>query len=221
MGAVQSRLGRLELHRGIHIRTFSKANDSLCPDEVHIESAIYSVLTPQHGCATQHFVSRFVVSFSLNKEMYADLIEAEFIGVIVVKNYVTGNEISARCLTTHWDLWKGRCLEAGKRYVFEAIGELPSKSPCSLRTRSGGVYYEFRVRFCRVGDCTRLSSFEKALEVWNPYLVAEEPRSGLNHTNDLTSEMIGATVELGRRQTAFIRYPDQCYDGIKLEMSTP
>jgi hypothetical protein len=221
MGAVQSFLGRLELHHGIPVCTFSEANDSLCCDKIHIESAIYSVLTPQNGCATQHFVSRFVVSFILSKEVYADSIEAEFVGVIVVKNYVTGNEISARCSTTHWDLRKGRCLEARKRYVFEAIGELPSKSPCSLRTRSGGVYYEFRVRFCRVGDCTGLSSFEKALEVSNPYLVAEEPRPGLNHTNDLTLEMIGATVELGKRPTAFIRYPDQCYDSIKLEISTP
>ena len=197
-------------------QTENDGDEQDSPDDIHIESAIYAISDPGPQCLSQHIVCRFAVSFTLSRPLSARSIESDFCGVAFVKNPLSfGHDThhSAICMNLHWDLWTGHALEAGKRYVFEAMGCLPSNSPRSIRTRNGGVDYAFRVRVCGSKGRCSLRSLEKSIRVFNPYSTGCSPPS-LRH-DSLASELIGATVDVGNDIIAFIEYPDQCYQGSK------
>jgi|SRR5277367_1160648 len=220
-------MGQLSSHLSCELfcvpgsRFLSKTHDEACPDKIHIESAIYAVSDTGAICSAQHIVCRFAVSFTLSRPLFADSLESDFCGVAFVKNPLAVGQDSdhcATCVKLHWDLWKGQSLEAGKRYVFEAIGRLPSNAPSSFRTRNGGFEYGFKVRFCGTKGRCSLRPLEKSIRVFNPYYLNNDGPPDLSH-EQFASELIGATVDVGKDITAFIQYPDQCYDGRKSSMS--
>jgi hypothetical protein len=214
MGQLSSYLFLHELFCVPGSRHRAKNNDETSQDKFHIESAIYAVSDTGALYSAQHIVCRFAVSFTLSKPLFAESLESDFCGVAFVKNPLAvgqDSDHSATCVKLHWDLWKGQNLDAGKRYVFEAIGCLPSNAPRSFRTRNGGFEYGFRVRFRGTKGRCSLRPLEKSIRVFNPYLNNDAPPD-LSH-EAFASELIGATVDMGKEMTAFIQYPDQCYDG--------
>ena len=189
-------------------------DDETSPDKIHIESAIYTVSDQGPQYLSHHIFCRFAVSFTLSKSLFAESLESDFCGVAFVKNPLSfgqNSHYTATCVKLHWDLWKGQRLEARKRYVFEAIGCLPNNSPRTLRTRNGGVDYVFRVRVCGTKGWRSWRSLEKSIRVLNPYLNDDAPPC-LSHER-LATDLIGATVDVGNDLTAFVQYPDQCYEG--------
>jgi len=216
MGQISSYLSMHELFCVPGSRLLGKTHNETYPDKIHIESAIYAVSDTGSLCSAQHIVCRFAVSFTLSRPLFADSLDAEFCGVAFVKNPLAigqDSDHSATCVKLHWDLWKGQRLEAKKRYVFEAIGCLPSNAPRSFRTRNGGFEYDFRVRFCGTKGRCSVRPLEKSIRVFNPYFNNDAPLD-LSHQT-FASELIGATVDVGKEITAFIQYPDQCYHGRK------
>jgi hypothetical protein len=214
MGQPLSILSHAALYCGLRNRQI-ESNDQDSPDNIHIESAIYAVSDPGAQGLSQHIVCRFAVSFTLSVPLAALSVESDFFGVAFVKNALSfgpDTHHSAICVKLHWDLWNGQILEAGKRYVFEAIGCLPPNSPRSIRTKNGGVDYAFKARVCGTQGRCSLRSLEKSIRVVNPYLTDHEAPPNLSH-GTVVSEFIGATVDVGNGIIGFIEYPDQCYEG--------
>ena len=113
-----------------------------------------------------------------------------------------------------WTIWRGHVLEANKEYTFDFSGDLPPKTPRSLRTPSGRIEHLLTIRFDKVSDAGKLRRLRKTIEVWNPFSMdVDSPRPGLEFHADLEPEMVGVDTEVEKDLVAFLRFPDQCYKG--------
>ena len=200
-------------------------------DSIEIEGNLYDVLKPRPAPAhvsevlpkEVHVVLRYTVSFTLSKPVYADSIQVVFRETMTVVTdpgdgqFLEPTTESDEFALLNWTIWRGRTLEAGKEYNFEFNGELPPKSPRSLRTPSGKVDHCLTVSFHGMTDSGKLKRTWKTIEVWNPFSMdADEPRPGLEFHTDLELEMVGTSIDVDKDLQGFLRYPDQCYKGISV-----
>jgi hypothetical protein len=198
-------------------------------DSIRIEGNLYDVLKPRPAPTHEtevlpkevHVMLKYTVSFTLSKAVHAESLKAEFVGTMHVivdqgdGQFTEAETMSDEITSLRWVLWRGDILEAGKEYVFEITGELPPKTPRSLRTPSGMIEHVLTVRLDGVTDSGRMRRTRKTIEVWNPFSMdADSPRPGLEFHGDLEPEMFGTTVEIDKDLEAFMRLPDQCFKGI-------
>lgn len=169
-----------------------------------------------------HVELRYTASFTLSKPVYADSIRATFAETMIVITDPGDGQFREATIESEeiallsWTIWRGRVLEPGKEYSFEFNGELPPKSPRSLRTPSGRIEHTLTISFHGVTDSGRMRRTRKTVEVWNPFSMdVDEPRPGLDFHAELDAELIGAIVEVDKDLEAFLRFPDQCYKGIR------
>lgn len=197
-------------------------------DSISIDGNLYDVLKPRPAPAhvsdvlpkELHVVLRYTASFTLSKPVYAESIKATFTETMIVVTDTGDGQFreasteSEEIASLNWTIWRGRVLEAGKEYSFEFSGELPPKSPRSLRTPSGRIEHTLTICFHGVTDSGRMRRTRKTIEVWNPFsLDTDEPRPGLEFHTELEHEFIGTSVEVDKDLEAFLRFPDQCYKG--------
>jgi hypothetical protein len=198
-------------------------------DSISVQGNLYDVLKPRPSPAhvsdilpkELHVVLRYTASFILSKPVYAESISATFTDTMIVETdagdgqFVEPTIESEKIASLNWTIWRGRVLEAGKEHSFEFSGELPSKSPRSLRTPSGRIEHTLTISLHGVTDSGRMRRTTKTVEVWNPFSMdADEPRPGLEFHTELEPELIGASADVDKDLEAFLRFPDQCYKGI-------
>jgi hypothetical protein len=188
-------------------------------DVVHVEGGLYEPQAPsgekEITGSKLHVVLRFLVSFTLSEPLHVEAIKAYFQGIMEVA--YMGEEISIPIVNMQWVLWHKGVLKGGKRYKFEIIGQLPSNAPPSLETAKGSIHYKFWTEAEGVVRPCRLEQSMKSVEVWNPYMVVDSPRQGLELGCDKEIEMVGTTIAVSKDFTAFIRYPDQWFSGTYLK----
>ena len=206
-------LSSSQLRRNSNNRT-SPTSAAVQRDIVHIDGGLHEVRTPFYNEKASetvlHVILRFEVSFILSRPLHVRCIKAHFEGSIDVAD--VGQLFHIQFLHLQWVLWDKGVLEAGRKYEFEVVAEIPPTAPCSVETRRGSIEYTFRVQLEGVeGECSLRT---KQIRVWNPYMVFDVPRMNLAWSDDLDSEMVGTTVRLGKALEAFIRYPDQCFTGL-------
>jgi|SRR5271156_6761571 len=178
-------------------------------DVVHLDGGLFETWTVCADTAEPvlHVILKFLVSFTLTSPLYAEKIETQLIGNM---DFIYGFRV--HFLTLSWTLWTGGVFEPHQKYEFEVMAELPSDTPCSLETEHASICYEFQVNFMGEKAGCELRGCSQRLNVWNPYLVFDASRAGLDLGVD-EANMIGATVELAKGLTAFVRYPDQWING--------
>jgi hypothetical protein len=169
-------------------------------------------------------VLKYTVSFMLSKSVHAETLKADFVGTMNVTvdegdgQFAEPEMVSEDIVRLQWTLWHGITLEAGKEYTFEITGELPPQTPRSWRTPSGSIEYILTVRLEGVTDSGKMRRTKKTIEVWNPFSMgADDPRPGLDFHADLEPEMFGTSVVIDRDLAAFLRFPDQCFKGIRFK----
>lgn len=200
-------------------------------DSIRIEGNLYDVLKPRASTNGEtfdlrkemHVMLKYTVSFTLSKPVYALSLKAEFIGMMNVTieegdgQFQEAESEEEEITRLSWVLWRGTVLQAGIEHRFEINGELPPKTPRSLRAPRGRIDHTLTVRFDGVTDSGKMRRTRKTIEVWNPFSMdADDPRPGLEFHGELDEEMVGQSVALDKDLYAFIRYPDQCFKGIPL-----
>ena len=178
-------------------------------DVVRLDGGVFETWTTPIDTAEPvlHVILKFLVSFTLTSPLYVEKVEAQFLGNM---DFIYGFRV--HFLTLSWALCSPGVFEPNHKYEFEVMAELPPDTPCSLETEHARICYEFQVKFMGEKTGCELRGCSQSLNVWNPYLVFDAPRSGLGLGVDEVN-MVGATIELGKGITAFVRYPDQWING--------
>ena len=197
-------------------RSVSPDDHDIQPDVIHIDGGLEEVWLPPNKETTtasvHHILVRIVVFFILSRPLDVGAIKAHFEGILDVD--FVGPRYRTSFLSLKWVLWDKGKLQAGRKYRFNVIAEMPNTTPCSFVSTKGFIEYEFHVNFEDGGDGGRIMGSSKTLKIWNPYLVFDIPRPGLMWGGDMESEMVGNTIEIYKDLTAFVRYPDQWFTSI-------
>jgi hypothetical protein len=205
----------------IHVHTDSEETGAL--DDVYINGGLYEVWTPHDNgdvvTSVVHVFVRFVVSFTFSKSVDMQTIKAQLEGSMNV-TYWGSEPAKTSFLNLQWVLWDKGELEAGKKYKFRVLAELPITAPCSIETSKGSIDYTFQLRFAEMANRGHSVWLTSPLKIWNPYVVFDVPRQGLTCGGALVSEMVGTTIKIDKDLTAFLRYPDQWSNGTSFELRT-
>ena len=184
-------------------------------DVIHIDGGLYNSLTPSEAeddaNVTSRILLRFVISFTLSQPLHVKCFNAYFEGAMEL-DYM-GQEIEIPILRLEWMLCKNEGLHPYKKYEFKVAGEIPSSSPPSLETAKGRIQYRFSTQFDGIrGQCSLVETLNM-VNVKNSCVRFDSPRQGLEWGCDREVEMVGTSVEIWRDLKAFIRYPDQWFNG--------
>jgi hypothetical protein len=200
-------------------------------DSLHIFGDLYDIFSPQktlhepNELLTKelHVRLRYTVAVFLTKPVHAESLKAEYRCRMIVETEVGDGQFqeprfdTADIAELNWTIWKGTVFEPGKLHTFEVTGELPPKTPRSWKTPRGNIEHTMSVRFEGVTDAGRLRRTKKTVLVWNSFSMdADSPRWGLEFHDQLEDkEMVGVSVLVEKNLAAFVRFPDQCYKGLR------
>jgi hypothetical protein len=205
-------------------------------DSIRLEGNLYDVLKPRETTPNSSEVLpkelevtlRYTTSFILTKPVHAESIKAAFRSTMIVVTdrgdgqFREASSEDEEIAFLDWTIWRGHVLEAGKEYSFDFNGVLPPKTPRSWRTPSGKLEHTITISFHGVADAGKMRRTRKTVEVWNPFSMdVDDPRPGLEFHADLEPEMVGTRVDVEKGLEAFLRFPDQCYKGTLLDISSP
>src|SRR5277367_1925608 len=187
-------------------RSVSPDDHDIEPDVVHIDGGLEEVWHPRDKetatASVHHVLVNIVVFFILTRPLDVGAIKAHFEGILDVD--FVGPRFRTSFLSLQWVLWDKGTLQAGTKYRFDVIAEIPTSTPCSFISTKGIIEYMFHVNFDDVGvEGGSLLGASKTVKVWNPYLVFDIPRPGLLWGGDMESEMVGNTIEIYKNLTAF------------------
>jgi hypothetical protein len=193
-------------------RPVSPDDHDIEPDIVHIDGGLEEVWHPPNNktASVHHVLVNIVVFFILSRPLDVGTIKAHFEGILDVD--FVGPRFRTSFLSLQWVLWNKGKLQAGRKYRFDVIAEIPTSTPCSFVSTKGIIEYLFHVNFDDGADGGGLIGESKTVTVWNPHLVFDIPRPGLIWGGDMESEMVGNTIEIYKDLTAFVRYPDQWFN---------
>ena len=197
-------------------RSVSPDDHDIEPDVVHIDGGLEEVWHPPNKeaatASVHHVLVNIVVFFILSQPLDVRAIKAHFEGILDVD--FVGPRFRTSFLSLQWILWDKGKLEAGKKYRFDVIAEIPASTPCSFVSTKGIIEYLFHLNFDNEMGGESIKGASKTVKVWNPYLVFDIPRPGLIWGGDMESEMVGNKIEIHKDLTAFVRYPDQWFNSI-------
>jgi hypothetical protein len=186
-------------------------------DAVQVEGGLYEGLT-DYASSAPRIVVRFVIFFMLTRPLHVRSLNALFEGIMEVHYmdlHYMDQRIDVPIVGLQWTLVENEGFHPYKRYEFKVAGEIPASSPPSLVTAKGRIVYRLWTSFDGISGPCPLSQTVHMATVENLYVMYDSPRQGLEWGCDTEVEMVGTSIEVAKGLVAFVRYPDQWFNGIR------